>query len=50
MAAPIFSASADARESAFGFPPIFIVIPIRLPEARASTLMRDRAYEAPFAA
>ena len=50
MAKPIFSASADARESAFGFPPVFISIPVRLPEARAVALMRDRACEAPFAA
>ena len=50
MAEPIFSASADARESAFGFHPLFISIPIRLPEARAAALMRDRACEAPFAA
>jgi len=50
MAKSIFSASADARESAFGFHPVFIWLPIRPPEARAAALMRDRACEAPFAA
>jgi len=49
MAKPIFSASADARESAFGFHPVFISIPARLPEASAAALMRDRAREAPSA-
>ena len=50
MAKSNFSASADARESAFGFHPVFITIPIGLPEAHAGALTRDRACEAPFAA
>ena len=50
MAKPIFSASGDARESAFGFHPVFPSSPIRLPEARAAALTRDRACEVPFAA